>query len=61
MMGPAILCATHLSMKLMEVRFGTWNVRSLYRVGLLVSVLKSGESIIYISGSAGSQMGGWWH
>jgi hypothetical protein len=48
--------------KKMDMRFGTWNVGSMYRAGSLGAV---GEEIskVYVrfSGRAGGQMGRRWH
>jgi hypothetical protein len=39
----------------MDMRFGTWNVRSLYRAGSLMTVSRE---LARFRGSAGGQMGG---
>jgi hypothetical protein len=49
-----------LKIKKMDMRFGTWNVRSLYRSGLLMIVVKE-LSRYRFNGSAGGQMGQRWH
>jgi hypothetical protein len=45
----------------MDTRFGMCNVRTLYRVGYLVSFEITIQIWVRFSGSAGGQMGGWWH
>jgi hypothetical protein len=45
----------------MDMRFGTWNVWSLYRVGSLITVEGTVQIEVRFSGSAGGQMGGQWH
>jgi hypothetical protein len=42
------------------MRFGAWNVRSLYRAGSLVTVSAELSKYVRFSGSAGGQMGGRW-
>jgi hypothetical protein len=37
------------------MRFGTWNVRSLYRTGLVITVLKELSKYVRFSGSAVGQ------
>jgi hypothetical protein len=45
----------------MDMSFGTWNFRSLYRVGSLITVLKElAKYKLDISGSAGGQRRGQW-
>jgi hypothetical protein len=41
-----------------DMRFGLWNVRSLYRAGSLLTVLRELSRCVTFSGSAGSRMGG---
>jgi hypothetical protein len=45
----------------MDMRFGMCNVRSLYRVGSVFTVSRELARYVRFSGSAGGQMGGWWH
>jgi hypothetical protein len=45
----------------MDMRFGTWNVRSMYRAGLLRAVSEEISKYVRFSGSAGGQMGQRWH
>jgi hypothetical protein len=42
----------------MDMRFGTWNVRSLYRAGFLMTVSRELARYVRFSGSAGGQMEG---
>jgi hypothetical protein len=42
------------------MRFGTWNVRSLYRAGSIMTVEGTVQIQVRFSGSAG-QTGGQWH
>jgi hypothetical protein len=39
------------------MRFGTWNMKSLYKAGLLMTVTKEVSIQIIFSGITGSQMG----
>jgi hypothetical protein len=41
---------------LVIMRLGTWNVRSLYRVGSLMKVAKEISKYVRFSGSIGGQM-----
>jgi hypothetical protein len=43
----------------MDMTFGTWNVRSMYRAGSLRTVAE--EVSVRFSGSTGGQMGQMWH
>jgi hypothetical protein len=46
----------------MVMRFGTWNVRSLYRIGSLKMVArKLGKYKLDFNGCTGGQMGKGWH
>jgi hypothetical protein len=45
----------------MNMRFGTWNIRSLYRVGSLMTVEGTVQIKVRFSGSKGGQMGEQWH
>jgi hypothetical protein len=45
--------------KKMDMRFGTWNVGSMYRAGSLRAVAE--ETTVRFSGSTGGQMGRRWH
>jgi hypothetical protein len=46
--------------KKMDMRLGTWNIRSLYRAGSLVTVSKElSKYKLEFSENAGSQMGRW--
>jgi hypothetical protein len=40
------------------MRFGLWNVRSLYRAGFLMTVPRELSRYVRFCGNAGSQMGG---
>jgi hypothetical protein len=45
----------------MDIRFATWNVRSLYRVGSLVAVSKElSRYMLDLVGGGSGQMGGQW-
>jgi hypothetical protein len=45
----------------MDIRFVTWNARSLYRAGLLMTVAKEISKYFRFNGSTGDQMGQRWH
>jgi hypothetical protein len=45
----------------MDMRFGTWNVRSMYRAGSLSAVAEEISKYVRFSGSTGGQMGRRWH
>jgi hypothetical protein len=42
----------------MDLRLGTWNVGSFYRVSSLIKILNELSRYVRFSGSAGGQMGG---
>jgi hypothetical protein len=44
----------------MDIRFGLWNVRSLYRAGSLMTVLRELSRYVRVSGSTGNKMGRRW-
>jgi hypothetical protein len=46
----------------MDMRFGTWNVKSLYRTGSLKMVARElGNYKLDLAGCTGGQMGEGWH
>jgi hypothetical protein len=46
----------------MDMRFGTWNVRSIYRAGSLRAIAEEiSKYNLRFSGSTGGQMGWRWH
>jgi hypothetical protein len=45
----------------MDMRFSTWNVRSLYRAGSLMTVSRELARYKLDLVSAGGEMGGRWH
>jgi hypothetical protein len=45
----------------MHIRFGTWNVRSLYRASFLMTVVKELSIYVRFSESTGGHMGQRWH
>jgi hypothetical protein len=47
--------------KNMDMRFGTWNVRSLYRAGSLRTVAEEFSKYVRFNGSTGGQLGRRWH
>jgi hypothetical protein len=44
-----------------DMRFGTWNIQSLYRAGSLITVLRELSRYITFSGSAGGLKDGQGH
>jgi hypothetical protein len=47
--------------KKMDMRFGTWNVRRMYRAGSLMTVAEEISKYVTFSRSTGGQMGQRWH
>jgi hypothetical protein len=43
------------------MKFGMWNVRSLYRAGSVMAVVKEISRYVRFGGNTGGQMGQRWH